>query len=172
MTSLLPRRRWALVLMLGAGGCAAPVAGGRYPTLLPRAVETRGEAEAVAEPAVATPDPATDAAIARLRHTLTETTTAFSAVAAAAERAATAAKGDAVGGERWIAAQAALADLDALRATTSATLTDIDDLAAARLGEGKPPYPALEVLQGEAQAASDDQAARIAALQARLPAAT
>lgn len=167
-----PPHRWLLPLLLATAACAAPGGNARYPSLLPRAIETRSDAEAVAaSPAVAAPDAALDAKLATLRHALDEARAGFAASSATAERAATAARGDAVGGERWITAQAALADLDALRATTASLLTEIDDLAIARATAGAPPYPALEVLRGDAQVAADAQGARIGALQSRLPGA-
>lgn len=164
-----PAARLVLVLSLAAGGCATPAATSRFPSLLPRAIETRSDAEPETAPAVAVADPATDARIAALRRTYDDTAASFTTAAAAAERSAAAAKGDAVGGERWITAQSALADLDVLRATTSATLTEIDDLSIARASEGQPPYPALEALRAEVQRGAGAQTAQIAAIQARLP---
>lgn len=155
--------------LLATSGCAAAASDPRYPSLLPRAIETRSDAEPVALPVVAAPDPATDAKIAALRKTLADTAATFATSAARTERLAMAARGDAVGGERWIAAQTALAELDVLRASIAATLSDIDDLAMTRASEGLPPYPALEALRDDVQAAADAQSARIAAIQARLP---
>lgn len=166
-----PAARLVLVLSLVAGGCATPAATSRFPSLLPRAIETRSDAEPETAPAVAVAaaDPATDARIAALRKTYDDTAASFATAAATAERSAAAAKDEAVGSERWLAAQSALADLDVLRATTSATLTEIDDLSIARASEGQPPYPALEALHAEVQRGADAQTARIAAIQARLP---
>lgn len=162
---------WPLLLALATASCAAPAANDRSPSLLPRPIETRSDAEPVTAPVAATPEPATDATVAKLRTTLEQTNATFATKARDVEHAAAAARGDAVGGERWITAQAALAELDALHATTSSTLTEIDDLAIARASDGKPAYPALDALRGAAQAASDAQSERIAAIQARLPAA-
>jgi hypothetical protein len=172
-TAPLPTYRACLVLvpLLSAllTGCATRESG-RFPSLLPRAVETRSEALPEVTPAVAEPDPATDTAIAELRRTLDTTTAAFAPAAATAERLARAAKGTPVGGERWVTAQSALAELDGYRATTSGTLTDVDALAQARLADAKPDYPAITALQSDAQAAFDAQSARIAAISAMLPA--
>ena len=167
----LPLGALALTATILTGGCMSPATPGRFPSLLPRPIEGRGDAEPVETPAVAVPDPATDTAVAALRKTLSGTQAQFAAAAATAQRAAQAAKGEAAGGERWIAAQAALAELDALRATTAGTLTQLDDLAIARAAEGKPAYPALDALREEARTESEAQSARITAIQTTLPAA-
>lgn len=166
------RARLALVLVLtiapSLAGCAAQPST-RYPSLLPRAIESRSDAEPEVVIPVTEADPATDLTLADLRKTLDQTGAAFAAAAETAERLTTAAHRDKVGGERWIAAQTALATLDGYRATTSSTLTDIDALALARLADGKPEYPAITSLHNAAQAAFDAQSARIAAIAARLP---
>ena len=163
------RATWLLVPLIAAG-CTTPT-GTRYPSLQPRAIESRSDAEPEVPLAIADPDPATDAALAELRKTIDRATTDFDVAAKSADRLATAAKGDTVGGERWIAAQTALAELDEYRATISAALTDLDALALARAAEGKPEYPVLTVLHDSTQATFDAQAERIAAIAARLPAA-
>lgn len=151
--------------------CAAPSAT-RYPSLLPRPIEARSDAEPVdTPPPAATPDPALDARLAALGKDIDAASAAFAPAAARAERAARAARGDAAGGERWIAAQSLLAELDGYRATTSAALTDIEQLALDRAAAGAVDYPALATLRETTQAALDAQTARIAAIQAMLPAA-
>lgn len=160
----------ALPLVATVAGCAAQTST-RYPSLLPRAVETRSDAEPEVPLAIADPDPTLDAALGESRKSLEKAVTDFTAAAATAERLATAAKGDKVGSERWIDAQTALAGLDGLRATTSSLVTDLDALALARAADAKPPYPSLETLRGTAQAALDAQTARIAAIAASLPTA-
>lgn len=159
-----------LALFLMVTGCAAQTAT-RYPSLLPRAIETRGESEPEAVTTVATADPVADSELAKLRASLDEALAAFAPAAAAADRLTEAAKGDPVGGERWIAAQTALGDLDGQRAATSSILSDIDALALARAADGKPDYPAIATLHDDAQAALDAQTARIATIGARLPSA-
>ena len=172
MTHPFPSRRSLalLAVFLAATGCVAQTST-RYPSLLPRAIETRSEAEPEAVVAVVVADPAADAEVAKLRKSLDETVAAFGPAAAAAERLATAAKGDPVGGERWIAAQTALGGLDGYRATTSSIVSDVDAMALARAADGKPDYPAIAALHDAAQAAFEAQAARIAAIGARLPGA-
>lgn len=163
-----PRSFAPAALALLAGGCAAPQ-GNRFPSLLPRAIETRSDAEPEAAVMTAEPDPALDVRIAALSRTVDTAADAFAPAANLAERRAVAARGDPVGGERWIAAQTALAELDGFRATTSAAVTDIEELAIARAAEGKPDYPALATAQAAAQAALDAQTGRIGAISARLP---
>lgn len=157
-----------LTIAPALAGCAAQTST-RYPSLLPRAIESRSDAEPDVVIPVVAADPATDLALADLRKTLDKTTAAFAPAAETAERLASAAQGDRVGGERWIAAQTALAGLDDYRATTSSMLTDIDSLAIARAADGKPDYPAIASLHNAAQAAFEAQSARIAAIAARLP---
>jgi hypothetical protein len=168
---LLPARHAAFALALTAilGGCAAQSAT-RYPSLLPRAIESRSDAEPEVPIALAEPEPSTDATLAALRKTLDDTVAHFAPAAVKATHLADAAKGQAAGSESWIAAQTALADLDGYRATTSATLTDVDTLASARAADGKPDYPALTSFHAKVQAAFDAQTAQIAAISAKLPA--
>ena len=151
------------------GGCAEDSAK-HYPSLLPRPIESRSDAEPVAPPAaVATSDAPTDAKLAALRTTLGESAAAFSPAADRAEQAAQAAKGQPAGSEAWITAETALAELDGYRATTSATLTDIEEMAIERAAAMQPAYPAIEALRTAADAQLAAQSARIAAIQAMLP---
>jgi hypothetical protein len=176
MPPLPPARRarpalvFALMLAPALASCAVQPSI-RYPSLLPRAIESRSDAEPDIAIPVAVADPATDSVLADLRKTLDKTTAAFAPAAEAAERLASVAQGDKVGGERWIAAQTALANLDGYRATTSSALTDIDLLAISRAADGKPDYPAITSLHNAAQAAFEEQSARIAAIAERLPGA-
>ncbi|MDQ2879519.1 MAG: hypothetical protein M3R41_10655 [Pseudomonadota bacterium] len=156
----------ALALPLVIAGCSA-VTTQRYPSLLPRAIEARSDAEPIVAPAgPVAADPTLDRDIAAYRATLTGNAAAFTAAADRAEHAARGARGAAVGSEPWIAAQTALAELDGYRATTSATLTDIETSAIARASDAQPAYPALDAAKAEADAMLNDQTARIAAIQA------
>ena len=146
----------------------APVGNGRYPSLLPRAIEKRSDAEPTVAPQVVTADPALDARIAALAKARDDGAAALGAAATRAERAAAAAKGAAAGSERWIDAQTALAELDGFRADASARLTDIEQLAITRGTDGLPDYPPLESARAAAQADSDAQGERIARLQSML----
>lgn len=165
-----PARAAALLVSLALAGCATPPSG-RYPSLLPRPIESRSDAEPEPVVALAEADPAIDSALPELRRTIERATADFATAAQTTDRLATAARGDSVGGDRWIAAQTSLAELDGHQATLSSALTDLDTLAVNRAAEGKPDYPALVELRATAQAAFDEQASRIAALSARLPAA-
>lgn len=159
----------ALILAGALTGCAAQTST-RYPSLLPRPIESRSDAEPDVVIAVAVADPATDSTLADVRQTLDKTKESFASTAKTAERLADAARGAPAGSERWIAAQTALAELDGYRATTSAALTDLDSLAIARAADGKPEYPGIASLRGAAQAAFDAQSAQIGEISARLPA--
>jgi hypothetical protein len=164
MKAALPPISLALALC----ACATPETAG-YPSLAPRPVEKLGFAEPAApeaKPVVA--DPALDATIAAARTKLASGKTAFDTAAASAAPAAGAAKGAAAGSEPWIEAQTRLATLDSLRADTSLVVTDLEQQAITRATALEPAYPALETLRGEATAQADDQAKRIATLQAQL----
>jgi len=153
------------------GGCAEDSAK-HYPSLLPRPVESRSNAEPVAPPpveVVVTPDAPTDAKLATLKTTLGESATAFAPAADRAEQLAKAAKGQPAGSEAWITAETALAELDTYRATTSAALTDIEEMAIDRAAALQPAYPGIEALRTAADAQLTAQSTRIAAIQAMLP---
>jgi len=165
MKRLFPLACAALLII----GCAEQSAS-RYPSLLPRAIESRSDAEPVAPPAVApTPDAPTDAKVATLQKTLTDAAASFAPAADRAEQAARVAKGQPAGSEPWITAQTALAELDGYRATTSATLTDVEEMAIERATAQLPEYPGIEALRTAAAAQLAAQSARIAAIQALLP---
>ncbi|RZF63998.1 hypothetical protein EWE75_13555 [Sphingomonas populi] len=159
-----------LLTALLSSGCAQTVS--PYPSLQPRAIERRSDTEPTeAAAAAATPDVALETLLAAKAKTLADTDSAFAPAADSAERAAKAARGGAVGSDRWIAAQTALAKLDAFRATTSALVTDLDELAIGRARDAKPPYPALDSLKGRGDAQLTAEINRIAEIQALLPAA-
>ena len=140
----------------------------RYPSLLPRAIEQRSDSEPEVTTAIVAPDPATDAVLRDIRTVLDRAVASFDPAASNAERLSATARGAAVGSDRWIAAQTALAELDGYRATTSSAVTDVDTLALARAADGKPDYPAIATVQTAAQTALDAQTARIAAIAATL----
>jgi hypothetical protein len=116
-----------LFATLALGACAAN--DGDFPSLAPRPVEQRSDAEPVA-PAVA-PAPADSAMSADLRKMLADARKGdgdFAAALPAAERAVAAARGAAASSEAWIAAQTQLSALDATRAPTASAMTAIDSL--------------------------------------------
>jgi hypothetical protein len=163
-----PARLLAGSTLILLGACAQPALS-PYPSLLPRPIESRSDAEPIVAAPVAEPDPALDAQIATTLAAVEKSTRAFATAAARATSAATAARGAAVGSDRWLDAQTALADLDVFRADSSALVTGLDDAQIARAVDGKPPYPALESARAAAKAALEAQTARITALQATLP---
>jgi len=158
----------ALVPALLLMGCAE-YAKGRFPSLQPRPIESRSDAEPVVETPAAAPDPTLDAKAAEAKTKIAATHAGFATAAARATSAAAAAKGDGAGGERWIAAQSALADLDVYRADSSTLLTDLQEASLQRAAGGQPPYPALEDAVIAAQAELDAETAAIGTLSAQLP---
>ncbi len=155
-----------LALGLVATGCSAP---GSYPSLLPRPAEARSlEEPAPPEPTAPVADPALDARIATVLKTLAERTRAFDAAAVAAERQVTRASKAPAGSETWLDAQVALAELDAGRSATLEIASDLEELASERALALAPDYAPLTAALEQVRAAGVSQAARIAALQARL----
>ena len=152
------------------GGCADRTSGS--PSLAPRPIEKLGFAEPEAPaPLPVTADPALDAALAAIAVRLEAVATGFGTDAGKAQAAARRARGQSVGSEAWLDAQAALAGLDDWRAQASAIVTDLDQLASERAAALAPDYPALVPLRARAQAEADGQADTIGRIQASLPTA-
>lgn len=158
-----------LACLLTTAGCAHDDA--TYPSLGIRPIEKLGFGEPEVKAAVAVPDPALDADLARMAKTLDGIATGFARDAATTEAMAKAARGGAVGSDAWLNAQTALAGLDDWRAQTSSLLTDIESRATDRAAKLEPDYPALGALRDKAQAENARQDATIARIQAALPAA-
>ncbi|MBX9813704.1 MAG: hypothetical protein K2X76_03295 [Sphingomonas sp.] len=156
----------ALFLLLLLAGCA-----GRrdYPSLLPRAIETRDDAEPVRPAPVAAPDSALDAQIAEARAALARSAASFASYLERAAALVARAKSGPAGSEAWLDAQAALADLDVLRAESSARTSDLELLTIERAATNAPAYPALDAAYAEARAQLKDQVERTTALAAQLP---
>lgn len=155
-----------LALPLLIAGCASPDA---YPSLLPRAGERVGFAEPAAPPPLAVvADPALDARIAAVAQRASDAATRFDSAASKATRTVGTARGAAAGSDAWLDAQTALAELDVLRSETLEGLTDLEQLASERALALAPDYLALESAITAAKAAAEEQAKRIAALQALL----
>ncbi|UVO49115.1 hypothetical protein M0208_00725 [Sphingomonas sp. SUN019] len=155
---------FALPILIAA--CASP---GEYPSLLPRGAERAGfEEPAPPPPVAAAPDPALDARIATVRQKSTDAAGRFDAAATKAGQTVRAARGAAAGSDAWLDAQTALAGLDVLRAETLEELTDLEQLASERALALTAEYPALNAAIAAARTAADEQAKRIAALQAML----
>ena len=156
----------ALAPAVIATGCTEPP--GAYPSLAPRAVENSLIGDPVVVQPAATPDAALDAKVAALTATLDTNNAAFTTGAAKAEAAAKSPGAQSVGSDSWVSAQAALADIDALRADTLGIQVDLEQLATDRGRNGAPPYPTLDAARARADTQSDAQVARIAAIKAIL----
>ncbi len=165
-TMLRPLASFASLSLLAA--CAAdPTV---YPSLAPRPAEKLGFEEPAPPPATAAAaDPALDARLAALSQQRATAVNDFDRAAARADTLARSARGAKVGIDPWIAAQTAIADLDALRSTHADALGTLDELAAARAQALQPAYPPLERELAAARAAATAQTARIDALTAALP---
>ena len=151
-------------------GCTRDTSG--FPSLAPRPIEKLGFAEPAAPaPAAVVADPALDASLAAIELRLKTVGSGFAADATKAQAAARRAKGQAVGSDAWLDAQAALAGLDDWRAQASAIVTDLDELASARAAKLAPDYPGVAALRDRAQVEVDRQADIIGRIQASLPAA-
>ena len=137
----------------------------RYPSLLPRPIESQGVAEPDRpEPKVA-PDPALDAEIARLSSDIQAADKSFAEAAQATEARIAVARGTAHDSAMWIDAQTAMAQLASARAPTLSAVADLERLVADRGTGGKDPYPALDAAFAAAEAINDRQEARVQALE-------
>lgn len=162
MRALLP------LLTLPLAACAA-AADGDYPSLAPRPIEQRSDAEPEAVPVVAAPDPKLDANLATLTADLTGAATAFDTAGRRIEGRLAAARGGGVGSEAWIEAQTALSEADTARARTATALAELERLAIDRAAEGQPPYPALEAALTRTREQTATQNERYETLSGSLP---
>lgn len=140
----------------------------KYPSLLPREIESQSTAEPTRPPVAVAADPALDARIAELTGQLDKAQKDFSAAAQDAEAKVAVARGLPEGSEPWVNAQVALAALDALRGQATDILAALEQLAIERGRAGQPPYPALDMAITRARTLSDDQARRIKTLETSL----
>jgi len=157
----------ALPLLL-LGGCTG--LSDTAPSLLPRAIESRSDAEPQAEPLVSEPDPGFEAELARRARRFTDADAAFASVAATGERVIANGSGAAVGSDPWIAAQSTVSELEAARAVSESALADLEQLAIERGTAGKPPTAALDAAIEAGNAAMDRTNATLARLKGRLKA--
>ncbi len=148
-------KRLVFLALLAVAGCAQP--GGRFPSLLPRAIETRDDAEPMPSAPAVVADPALDAQVAAADAALAKLRADFEVGAARAQQLADAAKGMPAGSEAWLNAQSALADLEVIRADVSSSISDLERLAIDRAAAGNPPYPALDALRSAAQTQHGDE---------------
>lgn len=156
-----------LLLPIAALPClaACTVADQGYPSLLPRPIEGRSDAEPVRPDPVVTPDPALDKQVAEQRAAGQALTRRFNVAAAEAETRVAVARGLAVGSEPWVRAQTALADLAPIRGEMAAIVSGLEEIAIARASAGEPAYPALDSAIAELGAISEAQGNRLAALE-------
>lgn len=142
----------------------------RYPSLLPRPIESQSleEPERPAQSAAA--DPALDSRLTAIAAALDKSAADFTRSAQEAEAKIAVARGLAEGSQPWLDAQIALSDLDSLRAPVVMAQTELEELAIARGQAGQPPYPALDAAIARAEALSTEQAARIRMLEGALAA--
>lgn len=139
------------------------------PSLLPRPIESRSDAEPVRPEPVATPDPALDAEIAGLVARRDKAMQDFAAADRVAVARVNAGARAAVGSDAWLDAQTALAALDTPRADLVAVVSELEDLAIARATAGQPPYPALETAKADTDAALARVTTTMDERKARLP---
>lgn len=148
-------------------GCAGPEG---FPSLAQRPIESRPETIPAPPEPVAAPDPALDGQIAELTAALAAAASAFRTAAARVERSVLAGRTGGVGSEAWITAQTALSAMEGARASSTAALVDLEQLAIARAAAGLPPYPALQTALAAAEEQAREQDQRFDALRGRLPA--
>ncbi|MEG3180317.1 hypothetical protein [Sphingomonas sp. LT1P40] len=136
-----------------------------YPSLLPRPIESRDDAEPVREDPVAAPDAALDTRVATQRAAADAIAKRFQTAAIETEARVAVARGVPEGSESWLAAQTALADLDMIRSETRDILTALEETASARAQAGEPAYPALDTAISDIGATVAAQDARAKALE-------
>lgn len=157
------------VLALSLAGCAQQ--GGDFPSLAPRPVESMSDTPPVRPVATATPDAALDSQIGALSKQLADADTAFATAAPKTSSLVHAARAAGVGSTPWLDAQTALAELDGIRAESTAAMSALDELAIGRASKLEPAYPALDALHDKGQAQVDAESDMIAKLQKQLPGA-
>ncbi|MFM9828916.1 MAG: hypothetical protein ACKVOB_09265 [Sphingomonas sp.] len=157
---------WMPLVALLLAGCAGGNAG--YPSLLPRPIETRNEAESSPPPAAAEQDPALDGAIAAVERQLADVAVRFVQEQGRVAPAVTRAQGASTGSDAWLEAQSAVAALSGLRARTQASLADAEQLAVARADGRGQPYQPLEALLTTATRQAEAQGKAVDAMAAEL----
>lgn len=158
--------------VLALAACTAPT--GDFPSLAPRPVEQRSDAEPA--PPQVTPAPADPALAAQLAGILAAARKGdadFTAALPATQRAVSAARGAGPSSDAWIAAQTQISGLDSARAPTAGAMTEIDSLYVsladrasqdARLGG----VAEAAAAQSEVESIYNRQVERLAALRSAL----
>ncbi|RYY22875.1 MAG: hypothetical protein EOP62_22065 [Sphingomonadales bacterium] len=159
-------RSLILIAAVALSGCTQSAT--RYPSLLPRPAESQSLDEPVRPAPVITPDAGLDALITERIGKLDSIEADFAKGAQDAEARIAVARGLPEGSERWLDAQAALSNLDTLRAPLLTILSDLEGFAIERGTAGQPPYPRLEEAVTRAAAMSKAQEDRSGALEAAL----
>lgn len=163
-----PRIAFVPLLFAAASLAGCTAEDGRYPSLLPRAIESQSLAEPERPVPVAAPDPALDARIAALVATLDKASKDFTATAQDAEARIAVARGLPQGSEGWLDAQAALSEVGGALGPVVTTLADLEQMAIDRGTAGLPPYPTLDAAIARASALAEAQVTRRATLEAAL----
>ncbi|UZK66862.1 hypothetical protein [Sphingomonas sp. M1-B02] len=159
-------RPLTLLALISLAGCAQGT--DRYPSLLPRPIETQSLSEPDVPTPVATADAALDRQLAEITASLQAANARFTSAARDAEAKIAVARGVPEGSEAWLDAQMALSTLDVLRAPISTIAADLEALAIERGRLGQPAYPAIDAAIAEAAAATKAQGARVTSLEAAL----
>ncbi|WP_448664437.1 hypothetical protein ACG3SL_07105 [Sphingomonas sp. CJ20] len=158
-----------LLAVIALAGCTQSPA--TYPSLLPRPIETQSLAEPVRPVAAATPDVTLDTRLAEVMGSIEKAKQAFDASAQKAESKIAVARGLPAGSSPWLDAQAALSELESLRAPVLTRLSDLEQMVIERGQAGQPPYPALDAAIQSTNAVLAAQDARIRALESGIAAA-
>lgn len=162
-------RRTVPLLLAAALVAGCTEAGdGRYPSLLPRAIESATLEEPVRPVPVAAPDPALDTRIASIVAGLDQAARSFATTAQNAEARIVVARGVPAGSEAWLDAQAAITEVTSALAPVDGALGELEEIAIQRGEVGLPPYPALDAAIARASALATEQAQRAARLEAAL----
>ncbi len=144
------QRTLILAVPLLIGGCT--VMPSDAPSLLPRAIEARSDAEVARAVPDAVPDPAFDTRMAAAIAGFRTASTDFAATLRQAEPRITRSASAASGSDAWIDAQAAIGELGGARGTSDGALADLERLAIERGAAGQPPLPALDAAIAAANA--------------------
>ncbi|UIJ47249.1 hypothetical protein LZK98_10035 [Sphingomonas cannabina] len=158
-------RRLAPLFLLLVSGCSGLTNQG--PSLQPRPIESRSNAEPEVVPVPIAPDPALDGKIAERVKAIDAAVEAFTEVERRAGTLANRAAKAPAGSDAWLDAQTAVSELGTARGTTEAAVADLEALAIAHAEGGAPAYPALDAALAKASAEAEREnevAARLSAL--------
>jgi hypothetical protein len=160
-------RRFVLSAPLILAACAGSTAPDA-PSLLPRAIESRSDAEPFVPVSSIAPDPTLDSRIAERVAAFAAASKAFAMAQPGLATRIDRAKGAAEGSERWIDGQGAIGELQQTRTAADGAMADLERLAIERASAGAPPYPVLDAAIASAQVELNRQAEIEAQLKATL----